>query len=117
MGARRLVLSMLGLYVHMGRRSGPLWASLGAAMCVHNWEGVLWASASQPAPQPASQPASQAQDKLVLSTLGLSGPLWASLGLSGPLWTSLRLLWGDQGAFWMTFFGNWGPSKTRLPNM
>ena len=35
-------------------------------------------SASQPASPPASQPASQAQDRLVLSTLGLSGPLWPS---------------------------------------
>ena len=33
-------------------------------------------SASQPA---SRRPASQAQNKLVLSTLGLSGPLWASL--------------------------------------
>ena len=33
-------------------------------------------SASQPASPPASQPASQAQDRLVLSTLGLSGPFF-----------------------------------------
>ena len=33
---------------------------------------------------PPSQPANQAHDRLVLYTVGLPGPLWASQGLSGP---------------------------------
>ena len=52
---------------------------------------------AQPASQPAPQPASQAHDRLVLSTLGISGPVYIHtyiqlyLGLSGPLWASLGL--------------------------
>ena len=56
---------------------------------------ALRAPVSQPAPQPASQP----HDRLVLSTLCLSGPLWASLCVYicasprhfGLLWASLGL--------------------------
>ena len=73
---------------------------------------------AQPASQPAPQPASQAHDRLVLSTLGLSGPVyihtykctWASLGLSGPLCESLCLCGslGFSGPLWASL-GLCGP--------
>ena len=58
--------------------------------------------------------------RLVLSTLGLSGPLWASLGLSGPLWASLdfsEAFLGRPGGLLEAFFRGLGPFKKRLPNM
>ena len=58
--------------------------------------------------------------RLVLSTLGLSGPLWASLGLSGPFWASLGLSeasLGRPGGLLEVFFRELGPFKKRLPNM